>query len=177
MFNVLDSVHWNIVCSTRWGATCDLSFNYWIRPKVGELSGPWTLGQQLGLACVSRVDTRITFWNSREKRDSLFRPKILARFSRDSQVKISSETRFSRVLQTEFCSETCENWVLLWNFVAGIASYESRRTKFCSKTRFLRVLQTNFVARLASLTNRNFIARLVRIITNFNPGVLREFWV
>jgi hypothetical protein len=49
----------------------------------------------------SRVDPRITFWNSREKRDSLFRPKILARFSWDSRGKISSETRSSRVSQTE----------------------------------------------------------------------------
>jgi hypothetical protein len=39
---------------------------------------------------VSRVDTRISFWNSREKRYSLFRPKILARFLRDLRVKISS---------------------------------------------------------------------------------------
>ncbi len=48
-----------------------------------------------------RVDTRITFWNSREKRDSLFRPKILARFLRDSRVKISSDSHFSRVSQTK----------------------------------------------------------------------------
>jgi hypothetical protein len=29
----------------------------------------------------SRVDTRITFWNYCEKRDSLFRPKILVRLA------------------------------------------------------------------------------------------------
>ncbi len=47
------------------------------------------------LVVQARVDKRITFLNSREKQDSLFRPKILARFLRDSRVKISSETRFS----------------------------------------------------------------------------------
>ncbi len=114
----------------------------------------------------ARVDTRITFWNSRDKRDSLFRPKILARFSR---VKISSESH-----RQKFRSGNREKWVSLWNFVARIASYESRRKKFRNKTRFSRVSQTNFVARLAGLANRNFVARLTRIITNFNSGVLRE---
>ncbi len=119
-------------------------------------------------------------------RESLF--EILARsetrfldpkFSRDSH-----ETRKSKLVarltsrescRLKFFSETRENRVSLGNFAAGIASYESCRKKFCSKTRFLRVLQTNFVARLASLANRNFVARFARIITNFNPGVLREF--
>jgi hypothetical protein len=35
-------------------------------------------------------------------------------------------------------------------------------------------LADNFVARLTSLANRNFVAKLARIITNFNSGVLRE---
>jgi hypothetical protein len=108
-----------------------------------------------------RVDTRITFWNSREKRDSLFRPQILAWFSQDSRVKIWSETCFTRVS--------------LWHFVSRIASYESDRKKFRSKTRFSRVSQENFVVRLASLRNRNFIARLARININFNCGVLQEY--
>ncbi len=70
-----------------------------------------------------RVDTRFTFWNSHEKQDSLFRQKILARFSWDSQVKISSETRFSRVSQTE---------ILLWE-----SREASLATKFCSENCFL----------------------------------------
>ncbi len=55
-----------------------------------------------------------------------------------------------------------------------IASYETHRKKFHSKTRFSRISQTNCVVRLASLANRNFVARLARIITNFISGVLRE---
>jgi hypothetical protein len=115
---------------------------------------------------VGRVETRITFWNSREKRDSLFYPK----FSRDYR-----ETRESKlVVRQKFCSENCEKRVSLRNFVARPSSYEFRRKNFCSKTRFSRVLQTNFVVRLASLATRNFVARLARIIPNFNCGVLQE---
>jgi hypothetical protein len=115
-----------------------------------------------------RVDTRITFWNSPEKRDSLFRPKILARFSQDSRVKISARLASRESHRQKFRSENREKRVLLRNFVAKIASYESRRKKFLSKTRFSRVLQTNFVARLLSLANKNFVARLTRIITSVN---------
>jgi hypothetical protein len=120
-------------------------------------------------------------------RESLF--EILARsetrfldpkFSRDSR-----ETRESKLVarlasleshRQKFCSETCEKWVSLWNFAVRIASYESRRKKFFSKARFLRFSQSNFEED-ASHANRNFVARLARIITNFNSRVLREFWV
>jgi hypothetical protein len=90
-------------------------------------------------------------------------------FSRDLWVKIGSETCCSRVSQTE----TSQRFSLL-NFVARLTSYESCRKKFRSKTCYAQVLQTNFVAILASLANRNFVVRLARIISNFNPGVLRE---
>jgi hypothetical protein len=118
-------------------------------------------------------------------RESLF--EILARsetrfldpkFSQDFR-----ETRESKLVarlgsleshRQKFRSENREKRVLLRNFVARIASYESRTKNFRSKTRFSRVSQTNFVARLASLANRNFAARLARIIINFNSGVLRE---
>jgi hypothetical protein len=110
----------------------------------GEISAPPLFVYGLGLTRDSLFEIL------REKRDSLFRPQILARYSRDSRVKISSETR-----RLKFRSKTRVKQVSLRTFVAGIASYESRRKKFQSKTRFSRVLQTNFVARLASLANRN----------------------
>ncbi len=121
-------------------------------------------------------------------RESLF--EILARnetrfldpkFSRDSretcEPKLVARLTSRESRRQKFRSKTHEKQVSLRNFVARIASYESRRKKFRSKARFSRVSQTNLVARLASLANRNFVARLARIITNFNSGVLREFWV
>ncbi len=108
------------------------------------------------------------------------------KFSRDS-----CETRKSKLVvrlascesrRQKFHSENREKWVSLWNFEAKIASYESRRKKSWSKTRFSQILQTNFVARIAvlqtnfiaRLANINFVARLARIISNINSGVLRE---
>ncbi len=152
---------------------CSLAIN---RTPLGSLS----------LATERKVEGRVPGEARLEvglTRESLF--EILARsetcfldpkFSRDSR---QTRELVARLASREFHrqklrSETREKRVLLRNFVARIASYESHRKKFRSKTRFSLVSQTNFIVRLASLANRNFIARLVRIITNFNSGVLRE---
>jgi hypothetical protein len=121
-------------------------------------------------------------------RESLF--EILARnetrfldrkFSRDSRETHKSKLVARLASRKSHCqkfrSKTHEKRVSLRNFVARIASYESRRKKFHSKARFSWVSQTILVARLASLWNRNFVARLARIIHNLNSWVLREFWV
>ncbi len=107
----------------------------------------------------SRVDTRTTFWNSREKRDSIFRPKILARFSRD---KISSETRFTWVSQTKISQRESRKASLAMKFRCENRFLRASPKKCRRKTSFSRVSQTNFVVRLASLANRNFVARLAR---------------
>jgi hypothetical protein len=120
-------------------------------------------------------------------RESLF--EILARsetrildpkFSRDfretRESKLVARLAFRESHRQKFHSKNREKRVFLRNFVAKISSYKPRRKKFRTKSSFLRVSQTNFVARLASLANRNFVATLARIITNFNPGILRESW-
>ncbi len=103
------------------------------------------------------------------------------KFSRDSRetskLKLVARFASSESRRQKFPTETREKRVSLLNFVVRLTSYESHRKKFHSKTRYARVSQTSFVARLVSLASRNFIARLARIITNFNPGVLREFFV
>ncbi len=101
-------------------------------------------------------------------------PKFSRDFRETRESKLVARLASRESHKQKFNSENCEKRVLLRNFVAKIASYEPRRKKFRRKTSFSRVLQTNFVVRLASLANRNFIARLARIITNFNSGVLRE---
>jgi hypothetical protein len=101
-------------------------------------------------------------------------PKFSRDFRETRESKLVARLASRESHRQKFHSENREKQVLLRNFVAKIASYEPRRKKFCRKTSFSRVSQTNFVARLASLANRNFVARLARIITNFNSGVLRE---
>jgi hypothetical protein len=101
-------------------------------------------------------------------------PKFSRDFRETRESKLVARLASRESHRQKFHSENREKRVLVRNFVAKIASYEPRRKKFCRKTSFSRVSQTNFVARLASLANINFVARLARIIINFNSGVLRE---
>jgi hypothetical protein len=93
-------------------------------------------------------------------RESLF--EILAR----------SKTRILDPKILRDSRETCESKLVARladrNFVVRIARSKSRNKIL------YQVLQINFVARLASLANKNFVARLARIITNFNSGALQE---
>ncbi len=101
-------------------------------------------------------------------------PKFSRDFPETRESKLVARLASRESHRQKFRSKNCEKRVLLRNFVAKIASEESRRKKFRSETRFSRVSQTNFVARLASLANRNFVAKLTKIINYFNSGVLRE---
>ncbi len=134
-------------------------------PWVDDIPGLGTHMLQLGLTRKSlfeilvRIETRF----------------LDPKFSRDFRATCESK-QVARLASCEsyrqkFHSENREKRVLLRNFVEKIASYEPRREKFRRKTSFSRVSQTNFVA---SLANRNFVARLTRIITNCNSGVLTE---
>jgi hypothetical protein len=125
-------------------------------------------GSQLGL-------TRESLFEILARSETCFLdPKFSRDFGDTCESKLVARLASCESHRQKFCSENCEKRVSLRNFVARIASYESHRKKFCSKTHFSRVSQTNFVARLASLANKNFVARLAKIITNFNSGVLRE---
>ncbi len=122
--------------------------------------------------------TRESIFEIRARSEARFLDPKFSRDSREThESKLVARLASCETRRQKFCSKTHEKRVSLQNFVARIAYYESRGKKFRRNARFSRVSQTNLEARLASLANRNFVARLARIITNFNSEVVREFWI
>jgi hypothetical protein len=135
---------------------------------LGEILAIQVVGTAVGLTQESLFDILV------RSKTRFLDPRFLRDFCETRESKLVARLASRESHRQKFRSKNCEKRVLLRNFVARITAYESRRKKFCSKTCFSRVSQTNFLARLASLANRNFVARLARIINNFNSGVLRE---